>query len=182
MPEILEWLRMRYKMTIAIFLFVVLAFLAFRNLSAQAHVDNKAYDVMLSSLLSHSVPEMEVSELEVDGNYVLLDAREQAEFSVSHVPGAVWVGYDDFNMERLAGIDTSSNIVVYCSVGYRSEKIAEQLKAAGYPNVSNLYGGIFEWVNNGNKVVDMQNQPTENVHAYSPSWGVWLKKGRKVYE
>ena len=56
MPEILQWLRMRYKMAIAILVFVVLAFLAVRNLSAQAHVDKKAYDVMLSSLLSHSVP------------------------------------------------------------------------------------------------------------------------------
>jgi rhodanese-related sulfurtransferase len=179
MPEILQWLRMRYKMAIAILVFVVLAFLAVRNLSAQAHVDKKAYDVMLSSLLSHSVPEMEVEKLEVDGNYVLLDAREQAEFTVSHVPGAVWVGYDDFDMSRLEGIDKEQPIVVYCSVGYRSEKIAERLKDAGYPHVSNLYGGIFEWVNHG---VDMDNQPTENVHAYSPSWGVWLKKGRKVYE
>jgi len=33
---------------------------------------------------------------------------------------------------------------VYCSLGIRSEVIAKKLKKAGYTNVFNLYGGIFE--------------------------------------
>jgi len=37
---------------------------------------------------------------------------------------------------------------------------------AGYTNVSNLYGGIFEWVNQGNNVVDDNNRITPKVHAY----------------
>ena len=58
----------------------------------------------------------------------------------------------------------------------------EKLKAAGYRNVRNLYGSIFEWVNQDNPVVDNQGKPTQKVHAYSRTWGVWLNKGEKVYE
>jgi hypothetical protein len=72
--------------------------------------------------------------------------------------------------------------VVYCTVGVRSEKVGEKLKAAGYQNVRNLYGSIFEWVNQGNPVVDNQGKPTQQVHAYSRVWGVWLNKGEKIYE
>jgi 3-mercaptopyruvate sulfurtransferase SseA len=66
-------------------------------------------------------------------------------------------------------------------VGYRSEKISEKLKQAGFKDVSNLYGGIFEWVNQGNPVVDENGKITDNIHAYSKTWGVWLNKGVKVY-
>ena len=48
---------------------------------------------------------------------------------------------------KVEDIARESTIVVYCSVGYRSEKIAEELDKLGFTNVSNLYGGIFEWIN-----------------------------------
>ena len=71
--------------------------------------------------------------------------------------------------------------MVCCSVGARSEKIGAQLRQAGFTNVRNLYGGIFEWVNEGQPVVTGANRPTDRVHAYSPTWGIWLKRGQKVY-
>ena len=48
--------------------------------------------------------------------------------------------------------------------------------------VYNLYGGLFEWVNQGKEVVKPNGETTETVHAYSKSWGIWLKKGEKVYQ
>jgi hypothetical protein len=94
------------------------------------------------------------------------------------------VGYKDFELSRLERIDKNSPIVVYCSVGYRSEKVAEKLLAAGYPHAANLYGGIFEWVNRKQPLVNLEGHPTEYVHAYSKMWGTWLqvKKKRKVYK
>lgn len=153
-----------------------------QRVRAQAHVESNAYDVMLSTLLAHSVPEIDVKQAVADSTAVRLDAREQAEFSVSHLPNATWVGYDDFNLERVAHVPKDTPIIVYCSVGYRSEKIAEKLRKAGYTNVSNLYGGIFEWVNTEHEVVDTTGSATAKVHAYSKSWGVWLTRGEKVYQ
>ena len=146
-----------------------------------AQVKSGAYRLMLKSLLHHTVPEMQVQEAVSDSAHlVFLDAREPEEFSVSHIAGAIPVGYDHFTIAALPDLPKNARILVYCSVGYRSEKVTEQLYAAGYTNVSNLYGGIFEWINQGYPVVDGQG-PTKRVHAYSPAWGVWLRKGKKVY-
>ena len=71
---------------------------------------------------------------------------------------------------------------MYCSLGIRSEDIAEKLKKVGFTNVRNLYGGIFEWKNKDFKVYDINNNETENVHAFNNEWGKWLKKGVKIYE
>lgn len=172
---------MRYKILAGFALVLILGFVLTKNLVAQVHVNNEAYDVMLSAMLAHSVPEIDVDSLEENATMTLLDARAYREFEVSHIAAATWVGYDDFDLSRVAHLDKSQPLVVYCSVGYRSEKITEQLISAGFTNVSNLYGGIFEWVNHGNPLVDESGQPTEKIHAYSKSWGVWLNKGKKVY-
>ncbi|HIC31201.1 MAG TPA: rhodanese-like domain-containing protein, partial [Flavobacteriaceae bacterium] len=72
-------------------------------------------------------------------------------------------------------------IVVYCSIGIRSAKIAQQLKDEGYTNVFNLYGGIFEWKNNNFSVFDLNGQKTKKVHVYNKYWAKWLTKGEKVF-
>ncbi|QQS66051.1 MAG: rhodanese-like domain-containing protein [Chlorobiota bacterium] len=136
---------------------------------------------MLKSLLSHTVREVTVSQLEKSNDVILLDSREKKEYDVSHLKNSIWVGYSDFNLERLKGIDKSSKIVVYCSVGYRSEKISEKLLSNNYTNVSNLYGGIFEWVNNNSPIYDLNNKSTKKIHAYDHIWGLWLKKGEKIF-
>ena len=112
---------------------------------------------------------------------VFLDAREKEEFNVSHIPGAVWVGYDDFDIARTNTFDKDAEIVVYCSVGYRSERIARKLQKEGFTNVTNLYGGIFHWVNQDHEVVDA-NGKTTRVHTYNAKWSKWLLKGEKVYD
>ena len=152
-----------------------------RNIHAPTHVTDKAYDLLLSTLLSHSVPEISVDRLASEP-YQILDARTAREFEVSHIPGANWVGYEDFSLDRLAGIDTQAPVAIYCSVGYRSERIAEQLRQRGYMNVVNVYGGIFEWVNTGHPVVTRDGTETEAVHAYSILWGIWLKREERVYD
>lgn len=152
------------------------------SLPGWAQTTSKAYKTMLEAMYKKTVPLVSVTELKKMPNAVLLDTRSKAEFDVSHLPNAHWVGYDDFDLKRVQSIPKSSNVVVYCSVGYRSERVGEKLVAAGYQHVHNLYGSLFEWVNQGNPVVDNQGKPTQRVHAYSRLWGVWLKRGEKVYE
>ena len=141
---------------------------------------------LLKKFNQESVPYIHVENLnDKDENIVLLDAREPREFEVSHLNKAICVGYDHFDLQKTIQQlpeDKNTKIVVYCSLGIRSEDIAEQLKKAGYKNVFNLYGGIFEWKNKGNSVVNKNNKPTEEVHAFDKEWGVWLTKGIKIYE
>lgn len=156
-------------------------FLWERHLQASAHVSSKDYDLLLSTLLSHSVPEVSVERIASE-SFHILDARTYREFSVSHIEGATWVGHEDFDLGRVAGIDKQASVAVYCSVGYRSEHIAEKLRQHGYTQVVNVYGGIFEWVNTAHPVVTGDDTKTDAVHAYSKSWGIWLKRGKHVYE
>jgi rhodanese-related sulfurtransferase len=142
---------------------------------------NKLYSAMLNGVLKESVPFVSVSQLKSQPPPVLLDTRAPEEFAVSHLRGARWVGYDKFSLAEVQQIPKNTPIVVYCSVGVRSEKIGAKLQAAGFTNVRNLYGGLFEWMNEGQPVFTAHNQPTSRVHAYSPAWGIWLQRGQKVY-
>lgn len=139
---------------------------------------------VLEKLNKKSVPYLTVNELQLRGNYILLDAREIKEFNVSHIENAINVGFDKFDSKKVTTIlkDKNATIVVYCSIGVRSEKIGEKLLKLGYRNVFNLYGGIFEWKNNGGKVVTNQNIETDKIHTFNKEWSVYLKKGTKVYE
>ena len=152
------------------------------NACAQNKVESGTYNTMLKILLKHGVPEIGAVEAYKNAvDYIFLDSRERKEFNVSHINGAVWIGYDDFGITRVKGIPKEKKIIVYCSVGARSEKISDKLIASGYRDVSNMYGGIFEWVNRNYPVYTNQNKPTKRVHAYNRSWGIWLRNAEKVY-
>jgi len=137
---------------------------------------------MLRRVLHQAVPYVSVSQLQQLPAPVLLDTRAINEFTVSHLLGARWVGYDHFSLNAVRDLPLDTPIVVYCSIGLRSERIGVQLHQAGYTQVRNLYGGIFEWVNEGQPVFTTSDQHTDRVHAYSPAWGIWLKRGQRVYQ
>ena len=164
---------------------LVLLLCLFLGKAVHAQVNNPAYKLLLEGMYSKTVPLITVPEAAKvqarDKAVVFLDTRESEEYAVSHLKNAVWVGYNDFNLKRLAGIPKPTPLIVYCSVGYRSEKVGEKLLKAGYTNVHNLYGSIFEWVNQGYPVYKNKDQPTTAVHAYNRTWGIWLQQGKKVY-
>lgn len=140
--------------------------------------------LVLKKLNKQSVPYLKVAEIKDHANLVFMDAREPKEFNVSHIKGAIPVGFDHFKMKNVttAVPDKKATVVVYCSIGVRSEKIGEQLLKAGYKNVYNLYGGIFEYKNQGGNVVNNTNIKTDSVHTFNKEWSVYLNKGIKVYE
>lgn len=151
--------------------------------SANAQVESTAYGIMLKGLLSHTVPEINVTKADslMQNGAAFIDARESAEYKVSAIENAFWVGYDSLNLHVLSNLNKNTPLVVYCSVGYRSEKVAEKLINQGFTEVYNLYGGIFEWVNQGKSVYHNGNE-TKRVHGFSKVWGIWLNKGEKVYK
>ncbi len=142
---------------------------------------------LLKKYNTESVPYITAEELSKEkSDYILLDARESKEYDVSSIKNGIFVGYQNFDLKRTTDVilanKKDAKIVVYCSLGVRSEDIAEQLQKKGFTNVFNLYGGIFEWKNKGFTVINTNNKPTEKVHAFDKEWGKWLKKGIKVYE
>lgn len=158
---------------------ILLFFIFTASLAAQTKIDRT-----LKKLNKESVPYIMVDSLSATSEVILLDTRKKEEYDVSHLENAIWVGYKEFQLDSvLAHIpDTESEIVVYCSIGVRSEDIGEKLIKAGYNNVTNLYGGIFEWKNKGNQVHDSIGNETERIHAFNKHWGKLLRVGEKVYD
>ncbi|MFT6370341.1 MAG: rhodanese-related sulfurtransferase [Maribacter sp.] len=112
-----------------------------------------------------------------------MDTRKKEEYDISHLNNAIWVGDKAFEpnlvLEQIP--DKEKSIIVYCSIGVRSEDIGEKLLALGYKDVKNLYGGIFQWKNKNGAIYNNKEQPTDSVHAFSKYWGKLLLKGVKVY-
>lgn len=146
----------------------------------------KAFDRQLALLYRQTVPLVQpaqlAKELKQKQPLLMLDIRSEAEYAVSHLPGAALVDYQTFTLKDVSNIPKDAPVVVYCAVGVRSERVGEQLQRAGYTNVRNLYGGILQWKNAGRPVVRAQNIPTERVHTYNRYWGVWLTNGVKVHD
>lgn len=127
-------------------------------------------------------PEVLESKLNKKAPLVILDTREKGEYAVSHIPGAFYFGYDTKNWKSLENVPKDAEIIVYCSIGVRSQNIGKELNEKGYKNVSNLYGGVFLWADQKRILEDNSGKSTNKVHGYNKYWGKWVKKAETVYE
>jgi len=105
---------------------------------------------------------------------VILDARTEPEYAISHLRGAVWIDPYKPSLRPLRGVPRSGAIVVYSSAGYRGARVASWLQKQGYTTVVNLSGGIFQWVDQGRAVFREESRPTAVVHPYDRRWGYLL--------
>ena len=139
------------------------------------HCESPAFDQKVASMLRLDIPAIDVDSVrQSPGRYLLLDARAAREYAVGHIPGARWIDYPAIRTAALAGVDYDQPIAVYCSIGYRSERIARELRKMGYRQAVNVYGSIFEWVNRGYPLSDGSGKPSRSVHGYDRSWSTWV--------
>ena len=158
-------------------------FLSLFSLGSFAQIRNPEYKNMLDSLYKHTVPLISVEDFKKldQHNLYVLDTRETKEYKVSHLKQARHVGYFWFDMRSVFDIPKNATVVLYCSVGWRSEVIGEKLISYGFKNVFNLYGSIFEWVNEGNPVYKSNGIQTSEIHTFNKDWSRWVERGTKVY-
>jgi len=163
--------------------YIIIFFLALGQVAATSQAANVQsqinkqldFNEKLNRMLSFSVPFITVNELDKNQEeYTILDSREKEEYDVGHIKGAHYVGYDDFNIKELEGVDKNAKIAVYCSIGYRSEKVTEKLRKAGYANAVNVYGSIFQWVNDGKPIYNDDGDEVNEIHTYNRKWSQWV--------
>ena len=106
---------------------------------------------------------------------VLLDSRALNEYKTSHLQDAKFAGSEKEVLKAIRDLNRRHAIVVYCSVGYRSSKLAVNLQELGFENVYNLEGSIFQWANEGRPVYSKGVQ-VKRVHPFNRKWGKLLKK------
>lgn len=106
---------------------------------------------------------------------ILIDARTVEEFSISHIQGSI--RYEDDLVENLS---KDQPLLIYCTIGVRSNKVAKQLSDLGF-EVYDMKEGILGWANQELPLVNEANSPTNKVHTYNKSFSNLLKKGTAVY-
>jgi rhodanese-related sulfurtransferase len=76
------------------------------------------------------------------GQFLLIDAREESEWTAGHAVGALQLGKGiiERDIETLAP-DKNRPIVLYCGGGFRSALAADALQKMGYTCVASLAGG-----------------------------------------
>ena len=135
----------------------------------------------------------EVSHLSADqlgtlppDQVLLLDVREMEEYAVSHLENAIQVdpGISQRRFMRQFESDLEDKIVIfYCSVGYRSSDLAEDLQDRlmknGVKAVYNLEEGIFGWHNAERPLVNDAGE-TSRIHPYDDHWGRLLDRQQEV--
>lgn len=123
---------------------------------------------------------------------LLIDVRAVEEFAVSHLNGAYLHQNDRDTITHIKTFPVTIPIVLYCSVGMRSSKLAAQLQTMstleGY-TFYNLQGSLFEWANQKRRLVRTVNtasgvtiQKTNQVHPYDFIWGQLLDKSLHAIE
>lgn len=86
------------------------------------------------------------------GDLYLLDVRTLGEYREFRLEGARLIPIDELT-RRLAELPRDRPILVYCAVGSRSSQVVNYLARQGYPELYNLYGGIYAWAQGGYPVL-----------------------------
>ena len=76
----------------------------------------------------------------------VIDVRNPAEFSKAHLQHAVNVDVNGGQFEeKIASLDKSKPVFLYCLSGARSAAAAEQMRSIGFKEVYELEGGLMKW-------------------------------------
>lgn len=75
---------------------------------------------------------------------LLVDVREPAEYAGEHIPGAQLMPLSGFDPAKLPQ-NGSKKLVLHCQSGRRSYRAATTLLEAGFPDVTQLQGGLAAW-------------------------------------
>ena len=107
---------------------------------------------------------------------VIIDARGLQEYQVSHLAGAARYEPGLFDT-----ISKDKPLLIYCTIGVRSNALAETLTSQGFNNVYELKRGILGWGNSNYPVINNKGQLTEEIHVYSKFFSSFLKGRKAIY-
>ncbi|GEM_PF-830828 len=106
----------------------------------------------------------------------IIDARSAEEYETSHLAGAM-----RFENGLVDSLSKDTPILIYCTVGVRSNSLANILSEQGFNQVYELKRGILGWSNARLPVMDNRDQLTDEIHVYSEFFSSFLKEGKAIY-
>jgi molybdopterin/thiamine biosynthesis adenylyltransferase/rhodanese-related sulfurtransferase len=80
-------------------------------------------------------------------DFELVDVREQGEYEISRIPGAVLIPKNEFLIgDAVARLPRDKQVVFHCKAGVRSAEVLAVAKSAGLDDAVHVGGGINAWV------------------------------------
>lgn len=164
-------MQQKYKIPLIVSVTFISLLLIYNNSTSRHWIYYKIVDMIVPKKIENVVIDSSL----LYQNYIVLDARTKEEYAISHIKNAIWIGDDSLAIER-ANFEIGKReprYIIYCSIGYRSQLIGEQLKDSLGFSIENLEGGIFGWNQKTLPLVDSENNQTTKIHPYSFLWSFW---------
>lgn len=79
---------------------------------------------------------------------ILVDVREPNEWDKGFIEGALLVSLGDIE-DASESWDKDKSYYLICRIGGRSLKACHALSKKGFPNLTNIQGGMLDWQNKG---------------------------------
>lgn len=76
--------------------------------------------------------------------FTLLDVRERDEYDRDHIPGSTLLPLSTFPA-AVESLPKDATYLVHCQKGMRSARAVDFMKQHGFPDVTNIAGGMDEW-------------------------------------
>ena len=132
------------KKTIVAFTFI--AALGLASCGNAQNKDESGQSSEQSQVISKDIDVAEFEKLMIEGSGLLLDVRTDGEFASGHLKGASQIDYNSSSFKsKIAELDKSTPVYIYCRSGARSGRAAKMMKGMGFAEVYNLEGGILAW-------------------------------------
>jgi molybdopterin/thiamine biosynthesis adenylyltransferase/rhodanese-related sulfurtransferase len=80
-------------------------------------------------------------------DFLLVDVREQNEWDIVNIPGAVLIPKNEFLIgDALTRLPQDKPVVLHCKSGGRSAEVLAVVKGAGFSDAVHVGGGVLAWV------------------------------------
>jgi sodium/bile acid cotransporter 7 len=101
-----------------------------------------------------------------EGRALFIDVRDEREQEISMLPAAV----TEKEFLKNPALQAGRTLIGYCTISYRSGKLAAKLKREGI-SLLNLRGGMLAWIHDGGKLYDRGGE-TRRIHVYGRKWNL----------
>jgi len=87
------------------------------------------------------------AKMDAGENFLLIDVREQNEYEIVSIPGALLIPKGDIlSGEALAELPQDKPVVLHCKSGARSAEALALLHKAGFADAVHVGGGVLAWI------------------------------------
>jgi rhodanese-related sulfurtransferase len=115
-----------------------------------------------------------VLNAKIQNDVLWIDARSYSEYSKGTIANSININAVHPILTELNSVAKNKNIIVVSNFGYRADILATELKKNGFTQVKVLYGGLIDWVNQQNGLVNDKNATSYLIHLGEKDNAVYL--------